>query len=114
MRRTIQPNRRSQFVAGLMAAGLATCLAATALAAPDAAAGKPLFSRYCIACHFPDGRPKMGGAPDLSNKAVQAKITDQRMISVILDGTPRMPGYKAQINPLAAANLAAYVRTLGK
>jgi mono/diheme cytochrome c family protein len=106
--------RARRIATGLVAAGLVACLAGTGFTAPNPANGKPLFTKYCLACHFPDGKAKMKGAPDLSSKAAQEKITDQKMTDVILNGTPHMPGYKKQMSAAQAADLTAYVRTLGK
>jgi mono/diheme cytochrome c family protein len=106
--------RRGRSATGVLVAGLVVGLAGVGLSAPNPANGKPLFTKYCLACHTPDGKAKMKGAPDLSSKAVQEKITDQKMIDTILKGTPHMPGYSKQISAAQAGDLAAYVRTLGK
>jgi len=113
MIQTTYPSRFARIVTGVMVAGLLAGVAGVATSAGDPKAGKPLFAK-CLACHYPDGRAKMKGAPDLSSKAVQSKITDARMAEIILKGTPRMPGYKSQFNEKQAEDLTAYVRTLGK
>jgi len=114
MTRTTRPRRLSRVPAGLLTAALVAGLAGAGLAAPDLKAGKALFSKHCLACHTPDGKAKMRGAPDLSSKAVQSKISDERMTQVVLNGTPHMPGYKKLVSQADATNLIAYVRTLGK
>ena len=111
--RTTHPSRLARFTTGLLTAGLFVGAAGVAMSAGDAKAGKPLFAK-CQACHYPDGRAKLKGAPDLSSKAVQSKITDARMVQIILNGTPHMPGYKSSVTPKQAEDLTAYVRTLGK
>jgi mono/diheme cytochrome c family protein len=56
----------------------------------------------------------MNGSPDLSKKAVQSQWTDQQMTKAIMDGTKRMPPYKAKMNAAQVADLVAYTRSLGK
>jgi mono/diheme cytochrome c family protein len=114
MTRTTRPGRLARVATGLMATGLAVALAGTALCAPNPAAGKPLYTKYCLSCHTPDGKAKVKGSPDLSSKAVQSKMTDAKMTAAILNGTPHMPGYKKQMTAAQAADLVAYVRTLAK
>src|SRR5437879_3973605 len=88
---------------GFLVASFLAASAGVGLCAPDAAAGKPLFNKNCIACHYPDGRPKLQGAPDLSKKTVQDKFTDEQFTKAILNGTPRMPPYKKIITEKQAA-----------
>jgi mono/diheme cytochrome c family protein len=114
MIRTTRLGRRARVATGLLTAGLVAGLAGAGLAAPDLTAGKALFAKHCFACHTPDGKAKMRGAPDLSSKAVQDKIGEARMIQIVLNGTSRMPGYKKVVTQADATNLIAYVRTLGK
>ncbi len=105
-------NRRPLRV-GVLAASL-VALSASVAAVADVAAGKALYTKHCLACHHPDGRAKVKGAPDLSSKAAQGKITDAQFLKILLNGAGGMPGYKRVMSEPQAKDVMAYCRTLAK
>ena len=78
----------------------------------DAAAGKKLFERHCALCHGIDG--KGGRGPSLNRARLAHAPDDAALKALIADGIPPvMPeGWMFDDNDLA--NLASYVRSLGK
>ncbi len=78
----------------------------------DVAAGKKLFERHCALCHGIDG--KGGRGPSLNRARLSHAPDDAALKALIADGIPPvMPeGWLFDDNDLA--NLAAYVRSLGK
>ncbi len=58
------------------------------------------------------GTSAVAEAPRRRKSAVEAGA--DHLIDTILKGTPHMPGYGKQISAAQAADLTAYVRTLGK
>ena len=78
----------------------------------DVAAGKKLFERHCALCHGIDG--KGGRGPSLNRARLAHAPDDAALKALIADGIPPvMPeGWLFDDNDLA--NLAAYVRSLGK
>jgi cytochrome c oxidase cbb3-type subunit 3 len=87
------------------------CVAYSATAQNDLAAGRKIFESQCALCHGQTGgggrgpalnRPKLDKAPD-----------DEALRRVISNGFDReMPG-AWQLNPREVANVAGYVRSLG-
>jgi mono/diheme cytochrome c family protein len=88
-----------------------------------AADGAAIYGKKCKSCHGADGsgNTKMGKklkCRDLSNAAVQAKLTDTAIAKSITDGVSE--GGKVRMKPitgLSAADIQAvvkYVRTLKK
>ena len=79
---------------------------------PDAAAGKKLFEQHCALCHGIEG--KGGRGPALNRARLKHAPDDAALKGVIEDGiAPNMPpGWFFDENDIA--NLAAFVRSLGK
>lgn len=113
---------RSAFFAAL-AVGF---LASPAMAA-DAAAGKAKYDALCASCHGMTGKGDgpTGGAlnpkpRDFSDKAWQAKVTDDQIKKVTKGGgpavglSPLMPPMGASLKETDLDNIAAYIRSFGK
>ena len=83
----------------------------------DATAGKSLFARLCARCHGEGGTGGgMMAAGDLSDKAWQTRMTDQRIGVVISHGKPntKMPSFAEKVNLQKLNDLVAHIRTLKK
>jgi len=72
--------------------------------------GRSLFLQSCGVCHLP---PQLGApryAPALSRDSVGGQ--ENAMREVIANGTPRMPGFKANFTPEQIAAITAYLKTV--
>ena len=72
--------------------------------------GRSLFVQSCGVCHLP---PQLGApryAPALSRDSAGGQ--ESAMREVIANGTPRMPGFKANFTPEQIAAIAAYLKTV--
>ena len=72
--------------------------------------GRSLFVQSCGVCHLP---PQLGApryAPALSRDSAGGQ--ESAMREVIANGTPRMPGFKANFTPPQIAAIAAYLKTV--
>ena len=72
--------------------------------------GRSLFVQSCGVCHLP---PQLGApryAPALSRDSAGGQ--ESAMREVIANGTPRMPGFKANFTPDQIAAIAAYLKTV--
>jgi mono/diheme cytochrome c family protein len=84
--------------------------AANGAAAQDPALGERLFSQSCVVCHK---NPQLGSAayaPALSQDTLGGKADVMR--EVIMNGTPRMPGFKIQFAPAQIDAIVAYIKTI--
>jgi mono/diheme cytochrome c family protein len=79
--------------------------------------GAVLFDTTCAVCHAHDGRgaPAMRaqfGVPDLSDPALQAKLTDEQMTEVIKNGSRnrRMPPWRGVYSEEQIRALVTHVR----
>jgi cytochrome c oxidase cbb3-type subunit 3 len=78
----------------------------------DAAAGKPIFERYCAPCHGISGGG--GRGPRLNRPHLPHAPTDAALRAVITDGiAPGMPD-AWYLSDEEIANVAAHIRALGK
>jgi len=78
----------------------------------DAAAGKPIFERYCAPCHGISGGG--GRGPRLNRSRLPHAPTDAALRAVISDGiAPGMPD-AWYLSDEEIANVAAHIRALGK
>lgn len=101
---------------------LALTLEATAQAKGNAAAGKPLYTQKCVACHKADGSGgvKLTGNPTPSFKDAKrmAKVTDAQLRECIVNGVPKSGmvawGKTGQLKPQQIEDVIAYIRTLPK
>ena len=68
--------------------------------------GRQVFSQSCGVCHLPPARGARTYGPTLSKTSGGGK--DDLVRKVILEGTPRMPGFQYMLQP---AQIDAIVRT---
>ena len=78
----------------------------------DAAAGKPIFERYCAPCHGINGGG--GRGPRLNRPRLTYAPTDAALRSVIADGIPPAMPDAWYLSDEEIANVAAHIRALGK
>lgn len=74
----------------------------------NAAAAQGNYSAVCAACHGADGT---GVAPNPALTDRVPALTDDEIVTVILDGKGNMDAYKFTFNNQEIADLLAYVRT---
>ena len=109
-------------LAMVVAAGVAGCSTgdATAPAVEEAAPTGPadgvrLFQRRCAVCHGPtgEGQEMAFGArsSNLTEAALQARLTDAALLQVIRNGVGRMPAVTGLRDDEAKA-IAAHVRSI--
>ena len=108
------------FVSLFRAALLALAVTTTLSAAPT---GQENFQKHCVRCHGADGKSqtrlgKKSGAKDLSDKAGQAKLTDEDAFKGIKfgrknsKGVEKMDAFGDDLSDPEITALVAYVRTL--
>jgi mono/diheme cytochrome c family protein len=92
---------------------LAAVIVQPALAA-DAYNGEQIARRWCTPCHVvaSDQRQVTGEAPPFATIARQPNFDPARLALFLLDPHPKMPDMS--LTRVEAANLAAYIATLGK
>jgi mono/diheme cytochrome c family protein len=92
---------------------LAAVIVQPALAA-DAYNGEQIARRWCEPCHVvaSDQRQVTGEAPPFATIARQPNFDPARLALFLLDPHPKMPDMS--LTRVEAANLAAYIATLGK
>ena len=87
----------------------------------DAAAGKPLYERYCVGCHGvlgkgdrPAGKALIPPAADLTGVKSQRKL-DAVLANMIEHGKPgtEMAAWKGRLADREINDVVAYIRTLG-
>ena len=117
---------RSHLCLTVVSGGLLTCLFLLPLhpagAAPDAAKGKGLYEKYCVACHGPQGkgdgpagRMLKPPAADFTSAASKKKSEAEFML-VIENGKPgtAMGPWKGQLSQVELSDLTRFVMTLRK
>ena len=83
------------------------------------------YKEHCVECHGRDGKSqtrlgKKSGAKDLSDKANQAKLTDEDAFKGIklgrknAKGEEKMEAFGDRLSDKEISELVAYVRTLAK
>ncbi len=106
-------------------AALALVLACVAIGCNSGAMtskdGAVLFDKTCAQCHGRDGKADpiwkaRLSVPDLSDPALQGKLSDDQMMKIIQDGSEnrRMPPWRGAFNEEQVRALVAHVRTLRK
>lgn len=109
---------------------IVTCVATFTLVFASAAAAaertaQENYKKHCVDCHGPDGRAqtrlgKKSGAKDLTNKAGQAKLSDDDVFKTIKEGRKNNKGEETMepfgddLSDHEIKALAAYVRTFAK
>lgn len=97
------------------AASTPTMSAANSNQSAPADAAALYGAQKCGLCHGPDGKGKVKGTPDFSDKAWQQKTTDAEMVNQIKKGkVPQMPPYEGKLSDTEINALVAYIRTFGK
>jgi len=131
--RSGQALRRSLDWRRPFAAALATCLTLATLTAcdverrksdaelglnPQQAAGRKLYDNYCDRCHRPystKGKKGPGLKGVFQNKYLPQTglpANDDRVIDIIRNGRPDMPGYSQVLSAQDIQDLLAYMHTL--
>jgi cytochrome c oxidase cbb3-type subunit III len=100
------------FGSGMIAAAWPGQTAAVKKSTRADAAGRRLFERHCALCHGIDG--KGGRGPALNRVHLAHAPDDTALKAVIADGIPPNMPEAWFLNDEDVANLAAYVRSLGK
>jgi len=78
--------------------------------------GARVFSEQCATCHGVDGKgSSSAGTPDLTDKRVQAALTDEVILSTIRNGKPgtKMQPWAGKLSDAEIRSVAATVRSLG-
>lgn len=78
-----------------------------------------LYMTHCKACHGENGKPTELGigleARDLTDANWQSKVTDEKIIKQIEDGTPeKMMPFKTKLSKEEIKSLVPVVRSFGK
>lgn len=98
-----------------------------ALAGGDAAAGKKVYTQYCVSCHGATGQGNGPAAAalnpkprDLTDKSIMTSLTDEHLFKVIQGGgasvgkSPLMPPWGAALDKQNIENVIAFIRSLTK
>jgi mono/diheme cytochrome c family protein len=94
--------------------GLLAAAAIQPALAADTYNGEQIARRWCAPCHVvaSDQRQVTGEAPPFATIARQPNFDPARLAPFLLDPHPKMPDMS--LTRVEAANLAAYIATLGK
>jgi len=87
--------------------------------------GAALYKRHCVMCHGatgmvdgPAAKTLKGKLPNLSDKAVLSKLTDEQIHEAITNGKKtevgNMPALGKRLKPEEITDVVNYVRTLAK
>jgi len=76
-----------------------------------------LYTKYCASCHGKDGRGKtfkgkLTHARDLTDRAWQDDMSDERFFNSIMKGKKKMPAFSKKMSEQEIDALVSYVRTL--
>jgi mono/diheme cytochrome c family protein len=98
----------------LMAAALASTVAASTSFAADADHGADLARRWCAACHVVDGDQKRASAdvPPFAAIARKSDFSSQKITSFLLEPHPKTPNFPLSRDE--AADIAAYIGSMRK
>jgi mono/diheme cytochrome c family protein len=77
---------------------------------PQQQLGQQLVSQSCGVCHLKPQITSQTFGPPLSKES--AGGNEAVMRQVIMDGTPRMPGFKLQFEPAQIDAIVAYLKTV--
>lgn len=80
---------------------------------------KDLFDKECATCHGKDGqaktfKAKFNHARNLTDKAWQTDVTDERLSNSIHNGKGKMPAFGKKLSDAQINSLLEYVRSLKK
>lgn len=76
-----------------------------------------LYMKYCASCHGKDGRGKtfkgkLTKARDLTDRAWQDDVSDERFFNSIMKGKRKMPPFSKKLSEPEIDALVSYVRAL--
>jgi len=76
-----------------------------------------LYKKHCASCHGKDGRGKtfkgkLTHARDLTDRAWQDDMSDERFFNSIMKGKKKMPAFSKKMSEQEIDALVSYVRTL--
>lgn len=91
----------------MIAASLALCLSAPALAGPDPA---KIYAENCARCHQLDGSGLEGAYPGLAGDRITIGPAPAA-IRILLDGKGEMPGFRNRMSDDEIAAALSYSRT---
>lgn len=74
--------------------------------------GKQIYEANCAVCHGPDGKGVVPGAPDLSNFAATATVSQAAWAAVVANGKGTMPGFAGKLTEAEQRAVLEYVRSL--
>ena len=72
--------------------------------------GRQVFAQSCGVCHLPPARGAGTYGPVLGKTSGGGN--DDLVRKVILEGTPRMPGFKYMLQPAQVDAIVAFIRTV--
>jgi mono/diheme cytochrome c family protein len=103
-------SRRAGFAAFLLAASSLSAFAQPATLTEQQQLGQRLVTQSCGVCHAKPQITAQQFGPVLSKDA--AGGDEKIMRETILNGTPRMPGFKYLFEPAQVDAIVAYIKTL--
>jgi mono/diheme cytochrome c family protein len=112
-----EPQKRAQTAPPPVAPTPTSTRAAQAASPLDQ--GKKLFMTGCMNCHGPDGtgalmRAMLPNIGDLSSPELHARLKDDDIEKMIMNGKDKMPPFKDVFKPDQIKLIVSYVRTLKK
>jgi len=75
------------------------------------AQGKAIYDRDCIACHGPDGKGVVPGAPDFTDFEWMAVHAPRDFFQVVTEGKGTMPSWQGRLTPEERWAAIEYLRT---
>lgn len=82
-----------------------------------AADGGAVFKANCTGCHGSDGKGNAAiGTPDFTSSRIQSSLSDAEMVNTVTNGRKGtiMPSWKDKLSDKEIADVAAYLRSLGR
>lgn len=114
------PTMKKMLVAilAICALALATLLSTPSQATTAAAFDAAAYKSKCASCHGMDGKATTAKGKELKvrpfNSEEVKKMSDQKLLEVILKGKGKMEGYEKTLGKEKCQALVAYCRNLGK
>ncbi len=109
-----------KFMLGSLTLGALTAaaLTPTTLHATPTTFDAPTYKAKCASCHGMDGKATTAKGKELKVRAFNSdevkKMSDQKLLEVILKGKGKMEGYEKTLGKEKCQALVAYCRNLGK
>lgn len=108
----------SALTLAFLALGVWSFSATRAIGGPATDETRSLYMQKCASCHAADGsgntaKGRETKVRDLRSEEVQ-KMTDAKLLEVILKGSKKMPGYEKSLGAEKCKALLAYTRELAK